>query len=992
MRFRINGAVTCLLLFISSTVFSQVTVTNTQTASQLVQNVLIGTGISVSNITLNGNGANAGAIHSQIGYFEDGSSTFPIARGVVMSTGNISTLPGTANQFSSSNGPSNMSDPDLVTISGVSINDAMILEFDFVATGDSMRFNYMFGSEEYPEFVGSTVNDAFGFFLSGPGINGPYANNAINIALIPGTTTPVSINTVNQNLNTAYYQDNSTNIYGSSTQLDGYTVLLVAASNLICGATYHIKLAIGDGGDSVYDSAVFLQAESFTSNVVTIEAKSTIVGSTFTDTLMAEGCTATNLIFSRPAYLADTTQEFYITFSGTADPYLDFSNLQDTIVFAPGVDTVSYLITPIDDGLTEPMEWLKIYGYTITVCGDTIYDSLTLYIVDSYNLTFDLQDTLNAVCVPHEPTANITNLQGSVGPFDYSWSTGDSTATVNLPNNGFQPDTITHYVTVTDGCGDTFLDSVVLIVDSLTPSFTVSPGYDFESHCITDVPTATATLANTTIPPYTFSWSTGTNGPTSSLPNNGINFDTIYYTITLTDGCGNSIVDSVRLTTDYEVPEFTISPNDTLYAPCPSSLVQANLALNFGTFGPYIHDWSDGQSGIPVQLGNNGQFGGQQWYYVTSTNACGMSTIDSVLVINNFVQPQMSILPNDTIYTDCIPDSALAYAQVTNNAVGPYTYTWSNGVVNDSTYFFDNGVNGESIPFSVTVTDGCGFTTTENGVLIVNQTLKIDDLTSYPSAACDPTGYVSGMISGQTPPGQGGVQYEWTGPGPNNPNSINASVWSDLGSGWYYFTATDQVCSVSDSIFVDVQDPPIAAGTVTPSSGTAPLTVTFNNQSQNTNNYYWDFGNGQTQSTNSTNPINQTYSDTGTYTIMLVSYQSPTCSDTIYLTVVVSPPPPIPPIPPIPPFGYELPNVFSPNGDDVNDVFSLNAVGMQNVELRITNRWGNVCFEGSGANPGWDGIMPSGNPATEGVYFYQYIIVTNTGETISGQAFLHLRK
>lgn len=985
MKFRFYSAVTCLLLMISFTVNGQITVTNTQTPSQLVQNVLIGTGIGVSNITLNGTAANANSVHTQIGYFEDGNSTFPIARGVVMSTGNISTLPGTANQFSSSNGPSNMSDPDLVAISGVTINDAMILEFDFVATGDSMRFNYMFGSEEYPEFVGGTVNDAFGFFLSGPGISGPYSNNAINIALIPGTTTPVSINTVNQNTNQTYYTDNSPNFYGTSTQLDGYTVLLVAASNLICGATYHIKLAIGDGGDSVYDSAVFLQAESFTSNVVTIEAKSTIVGSTFTDTLMAEGCTATNLIFSRPAYLADTTQEFYITFSGTADPYADFMNLEDTIVFPPGVDTVQYLVTPIDDGISEPMEWLKIYGYTITVCGDTIYDSLTIYVVDSYNLTYDLADTLNAVCVPHEPTATITNLQGSVGPFTYNWSFGGNSDTENLPNNGFQPDTITHYVTVTDGCGDTFPDSVVLIVDSLTPSFVVNPGYDFEANCITDVPTATASVVNTTIPPYAFSWSTGTNGATSSLPNNGINFDTIYYYVTLTDGCGNSIIDSVRLTTDYEVPEFTISPNDTLYAECPSTLLSATLALNSGTYGPYIHDWSDGQSGIPVQLGNSGQFGDEQWYYVTTTNACGMSTIDSVLVINNFVQPEVQIMPNDTVYVDCIPDSSKVWGEISNNAVGPYTYTWSNGITADTTYFFDNGTNGETIPFSVTATDGCGFTATANGVLIVNQTLKVDTLITEPASACDPDGYVSGLISGQT----GGVQYTWTGPGPNNPNSINASVWSNLGSGWYYFTATDQACSVSDSVFLDVNDPPVAVGTVTPESGIAPLTVTFENQSQNTNNYFWDFGNGQTSTTSSTAPINMTYSDTGTYTIMLISYQSGNCADTIYLTVTVLPPPPIPPVPP---FGYELPNVFSPNDDGANDVFSLNAQGMENVELRITNRWGNVCFEGSGTNPSWDGMMPSGNPAKEGVYFYQYVIVTQTGETISGQAFLHLRR
>src|SRR5690606_15969665 len=93
--------------------------------------------------------------------------------------------------------PNIQTDSDLQAISGMNIHNAAILEFDFVPNGDSLVFRYVFASDEYPSFTCSNYNDAFGFFISGPGITGPFTNNAINIALIPGTNTPVAVNTVN---------------------------------------------------------------------------------------------------------------------------------------------------------------------------------------------------------------------------------------------------------------------------------------------------------------------------------------------------------------------------------------------------------------------------------------------------------------------------------------------------------------------------------------------------------------------------------------------------------------------------------------------------------------------------------------------------------------------------------------------------------------------------------------------------------------------------
>src|SRR5690606_39091386 len=78
-----------------------------------------------------------------------------------------------------------------------SIYDKSVLEFDFIPTGDTISFNYVFASSEYNSFTCTQYNDAFGFFLSGPGINGPFSNNAVNLAVVPNTTIPITVNTVN---------------------------------------------------------------------------------------------------------------------------------------------------------------------------------------------------------------------------------------------------------------------------------------------------------------------------------------------------------------------------------------------------------------------------------------------------------------------------------------------------------------------------------------------------------------------------------------------------------------------------------------------------------------------------------------------------------------------------------------------------------------------------------------------------------------------------
>jgi len=230
-----------------------------------VKNYLAGSGVTVSNVTFNGMPGTA--TDPQIGFFNGVNTNLAIDSGLVMSSGMVNDAVGPNNTGGMGNDFFNSSaDPDLNAISSVSINDAAILEFDLVPAGDTIKFSYSFASEEYMEYVGGGINDAFGIFLSGTGITGPYSNGAVNIALIPGTTTPISIDNVNAFTNAAYYIDNGDGFTapynGSNTyiQYDGRTVTLTATYVVQCGGSYHLKFAIGDGVDGILDSGVFMEA------------------------------------------------------------------------------------------------------------------------------------------------------------------------------------------------------------------------------------------------------------------------------------------------------------------------------------------------------------------------------------------------------------------------------------------------------------------------------------------------------------------------------------------------------------------------------------------------------------------------------------------------------------------------------------------------------------------------------------------------------------
>lgn len=264
--------------FLINTMLSnaQLVINTTQTPSQIVQNTLLGAGITAFNIKFNG-ASNLTTTKDQISSFSTGftPTNLGIGQGVILATGKTTVAIG-PNNTSGASLPTSISvsnsDVDLLTLASPNVlNKAAVLEFDFVASFENLSFNFIFASEEYPEFSTSSFNDVFGVFISGAGISGPFSLNSKNIAILPSSSTGnnvVSINNINNGIsntgpciNCNYYVNNTTSAF--TIQYDGFTTEIIANTTIQVGQTYHVKIAIANVADNLFDSALFIKANSF---------------------------------------------------------------------------------------------------------------------------------------------------------------------------------------------------------------------------------------------------------------------------------------------------------------------------------------------------------------------------------------------------------------------------------------------------------------------------------------------------------------------------------------------------------------------------------------------------------------------------------------------------------------------------------------------------------------------------------------------------------
>jgi len=401
-----------LLFFVLTTVVThaQLVVDNTtQTPQQLVQNVVVGQGINVSNITFNGSAANANSITDQVGAFSNGTTTnIGIDKGIILSTGRGILAKGPNNNAGASLATSNpfplVGDNDLSLLTTGTIKNVSILEFDFVPVGNTLNFNFVFASEEYPEFVNDIYNDNFGFFLSGPGITGPFSGNAKNIALIPTSTLPVTINNLNNGLSNAgpcefcqYYVNNQN---GTTIQYDGFTKVLGATANVQCGKTYHIKLAIANVGDNNWDSAVFIEGASFSSTGINLGDD--FVSCTATDYTLKTGLPATLVHEWRldgaiiPGNGPDLLVDQSGTYSVTAFPFGATCPVTDEIKVAFTTTTKPVLTCGTKTANSIQFDWNLLTGATDYSVSYQVNSTTPVSVGTIGNKTFYTVNGLNA--------------------------------------------------------------------------------------------------------------------------------------------------------------------------------------------------------------------------------------------------------------------------------------------------------------------------------------------------------------------------------------------------------------------------------------------------------------------------------------------------------------------------------------------------------------------------------------------------------------------
>jgi uncharacterized protein (TIGR02145 family) len=421
------------------------------TPQELVQSYLIGKGITISNVTFNG--SSAIITSQQVGSFFAGASTnseLGMEEGVIISSGKVSAASGNANLPLASTPFGLSGDQDLDMLSApATTKDKSVIEFDFIPESSTLSFKYVFGSEEFYQFC-NQYNDPFGFFLSGPGINGPFSNGGVNIALMPDSPNPVTINTICANSSVNWcnnpsivttWQDCSKAI-GKNMAYNGLTYVFTATYTIIPCSTYHIKLAVADAGDDQYDSGVFLEKNSFSSNIISANTTYSLNIGQFA----VKGCSDANVEFTIPQPEANPVTINY-QILGTAVNGVDYTTIPSFVVIPAGQTSVTLIIDPLPDPIPFEPDKTVIIRITQTTCNGPIITETTVIIKDNNPLSATVNSP--AICSGGNATITITPVGGQ-SPFSYQWNTGASTATITVS----PPPGITLYtVLVTDVCG-----------------------------------------------------------------------------------------------------------------------------------------------------------------------------------------------------------------------------------------------------------------------------------------------------------------------------------------------------------------------------------------------------------------------------------------------------------------------------------------------------------------------------------------------------------
>ena len=703
-----------LILFFgvfANSIFGQLVIENELSATEIINDILLGEGVEAENITFNGQSGDF--ISSQFGVFNAVNSNIGLTRGLILATGGVSVAE-SPNDYPTAHvlvpeDEKLSSEPDLEQImSPAELNDVAVLEFDFTAKGDTLRFKYVFASEEYNEHVCSPYNDAFGFFISGPGIDGgmQFSNNAINVARVPGTTVPVAINTVNRGTpgafgNTAtcnavstnwqandiYFIDNESNPSANATQFDGFTKPFIVEVPVICGETYHIKMAIADASDDKNDSAVFLEEGSFKSTPPLI-AEVDIINPDL-DGQPLEGCSTYHITLSRSD--SSRSKTIYIRSEGLLNAENLIPGLPDSLTFYALDGVKTFDVEILDDAIFDGLRDFEILFLEHEACSlDTNITKLEMKITDNpgLELTYDSDIALNCF---ESGNVNI-DVSGGAPNYDILWDNNDYEGFMFSIN---PQDELELTATVSDFCGVHQEEVNIFAYRQTYPPLEVSVPNEITANCA--APVSIEPVVSGGLGEYSFEWFQDGNLISNDSVLSQILTSASSVIVIVSDPCTGSVNKSIEI--DQQLNPISLDLGTDINSQCNNPVTI--IPQIEGGFGSFSYTWKVNN----VTVSNNQtlirSFTETSIVTLIITDACGTESSDA---INVFIStPQLHVqMPTDTTICE---NERLVISPVVTGGYGSYSYFWNQTLVENPTY---SAIPPGSGPLFFKVEDECG--------------------------------------------------------------------------------------------------------------------------------------------------------------------------------------------------------------------------------------------------------------------------------------------
>lgn len=565
---------------------------DTYTPNELVEDILITGCLQAQNAEFHGH-------ENAIGYFIGGTDIIGVESGIVLGTENPEFITGQGNssvgiyETDQTDVENDLGNISIINNGVPDMHNEAILEFDFIPSSETTEFNFVFASLEYPNFEHSSYNDVFAFFISGPGINGPYTDNAVNIALVPGTSDPITISTINGLIAEGGSGDNSDYFAeyvdpSSNFDVGGYTIPITASiSDLTTCEVYHIKLCIADASDFSMQSYVFFEEGSFSSGTNHQYVNYSMEGEE-TNTII-EGCDYYMVIHR------DTTEAFSEVFdlplniTGSLDVASDLNGFPTSVTFQPYQPTDTIWYSVVLDTEVEGEENMELTTIQGCPCNNAETDTSTsITVIDNYDLNAEITESTEwceGTDLLIETSINPDIPEGIV---NYLWSTGDTTANINV-----HPDATTTYtVTITGACGTEDVLSTTIDIENATD---IEFSFLSDTLCLDEVNTFQYTgTADTALSNITWEFSNGLPATASGPGPHSVYWSTEgNQNVTITveeDICVNDSVFNIHIASN---PSVTFTVND---ASCDSSVLGDIITTANGEWQPYSYIWSNGDT------------------------------------------------------------------------------------------------------------------------------------------------------------------------------------------------------------------------------------------------------------------------------------------------------------------------------------------------------------------------------------------------------------